>query len=42
MILVWQVDDIIDKYYNNKILEKAKIEIRRQIAKSIFFKFDNF
>ena len=25
--LAWQLDNIIDKYYNNKLLEKAKMRI---------------
>ena len=32
----------IDKCYNNKIIKKAIMQIKRKIAKNIFLKFNNF
>ena len=37
-----QPDDEIDKYYNDKILEKITIQIGRSLTNDIFFRFDSF
>ena len=40
--LTWQLDNIIDEYYNNKLKKNITIQRERYIAKDIFSKFDSF
>ena len=42
LAFVQKLDNRMDKYYNNKLLEKTIIQIEKQIAKDIFSRFDNF
>ena len=38
----WQLDDAIDAYYDDEMSKKTMMQIEKQIAKSIFSRFDSF
>ena len=42
LALVWQLNDIIDTYYYNKLSKKTILQIEKKIAKDIFSRFNSF